>query len=408
MSYSRALYPTLMGPNWRTNYDRYLRVVSSSLVAAERPDGRVVNFKLVSSVWTPDTDVDFKLTNSGSTYTLTSPNDTVETYSVTSGKGTLSSIALPDGYTQTMNYTSGVLTSVSDSYSRSLTFTYTSGMLTGVSTPDALVLTYGYTTTGGQSLLTSVSYNTSPTTSQTYVYANTELPFALTSITDENGNTFASWTYDGYGRCTMSEHAGGADEVQVAYNSSGTVTVTNPLGEQDTYTFTTLQGVSKVSKIQRAASSPVAAATRNFTYDSNGYLATATDWNGNETKWTNNSHGQPTSVTEAYGAGVARTTSITYDSTWIHKPYEVTKTGVTIDDRYDATYGNLLTHKLTDTTSTSTPYSTNGQTRTWTYTYNSTGEMLTAQLPRTDVTAKNHIHIYRRRGDQHHRTHSQM
>ena len=44
--------------------------------------------------------------------------------------------------------------------------------------------------------------------------------------------------------------------------------------------------------------------------------------------------------------------------------------------------------KLTDTTSTSLPYSTNGQTRTWTYTYNRTGEVLTAQLPRTDVTAK--------------------
>ena len=47
-----------------------------------------------------------------------------------------------------------------------------------------------------------------------------------------------------------------------------------------------------------------------------------------------------------------------------------------------------LTDKLTDTTSTSLPYSTNGQTRTWTYTYNRTGQVLTAQLPRTDVTAK--------------------
>ena len=35
----------------------------------------------------------------------------------------------------------------------------------------------------------------------------------LTSITDENGNTYFVCTYDGPGRCTMSEHAGGADEV---------------------------------------------------------------------------------------------------------------------------------------------------------------------------------------------------
>ncbi len=56
--------------------------------------------------------------------------------------GTLNTIALPNGYTQTMNYTSSVLTSVSDSYSRTLSFSYTSGKLTGVSTPDSATLTY--------------------------------------------------------------------------------------------------------------------------------------------------------------------------------------------------------------------------------------------------------------------------
>jgi RHS repeat-associated protein len=385
LSYTRNGYATLMGPNWRTNYDRYLRAVSSTQLAAERPDGQMVNFALSGGVGTPDTDVDIKLTYSGSTYTLTDSDDTVETYTVTSGKGVLSSIAYPNGYTQTMNYTSGVLTSVSDSYSRSLSFTYTSGVLTGVTTPDSATLTYGYTTTAGKSLLTSVTYNTSPSTSQTYVYGNSSFPFMLTSITDENGNTNSQWTYDGQGRATMAEHAGGADEYQVSYDdSTGNRTVTGPLGVAETYKFTTYQGVPKVTEIDRAANSPVASATRTFTYDANGYLATATDWDGNSTHWTNNSHGLPTSITEAYGAGVARTTTISYDSTWVHKPYTTTKTNVTIDDRYDGTQGTLLTHKLTDTTGGAS----NGETRTWTYTYNSTGEMLTAQTPRTDVTVK--------------------
>ena len=123
---------------------------------------------LVSGTWTPDTDVDMTLTNSGSTYTLTDHDDTIETYTVSGGDGTLNSIALPNGYTQTLNYTGGVLNSVSDSYSRSLSFTYTGSVLTGVSTPDSATLTYGYTTTA-QNLLTSVTYNTSPSTSQTYV-----------------------------------------------------------------------------------------------------------------------------------------------------------------------------------------------------------------------------------------------
>src|SRR5579883_1461977 len=252
---------TSLGRNWRHNYDRYLHAVSASEVDAERADGRVVAFIKVSGVWTPSADVDMTLTNSGSTYTLTDHDDSVETYTVSGSVGTLNSIALPNGYTQTLTYTSGALTSVSDSYSRTLTLSYTSGALTGVSTPDSATLTYAYNTVGGKKQLASVTYNTSPSTNQTYNYANTSYPFALTSITDENGNSFASWTYDGYGRCTDSQHAGGADEVQVSYPSATTRVVTNPLGEQETYTCTAVQGVPKVTQIDRAASSPVGAAT---------------------------------------------------------------------------------------------------------------------------------------------------
>jgi RHS repeat-associated protein len=385
-SWQHNVYPSALGPNWRHNYDRYLRVVSASLVQAERTDGQVVNFNLVSSVWTPDADVDIKLTGSGSSYTLTDSNDVAEAYTVASGKGTLSSITWPNGYSQTLTYTSGKLTSVSDSYSRTLTLSYTGSDLTGVSTPDSATLTYGYTSTSGQDLLTSITYNTSPSTSQTYVYGNSNQPFFLTSITDENGNTNSQWTYDGYGRCTMSEHAGGADETQISYDdSTGYHAVTGPLGNVETYHFTADHNMNKVSSIVRTANSPVATATRNFTYDTNGYLATATDWNGNSTHWTNNSHGQPTSITEAYGTGRARTTSITYDSTWVHKPYTTTKTNVTIDDRYDGTTGTLTTHTLTDTTGGST----NGNTEVWAYTYNGTGEMLTETFPRTGTTVKN-------------------
>lgn len=39
---------TALGRNWRSNYDRYLRVVSTTEIDAERPDGQVVSFVLVS------------------------------------------------------------------------------------------------------------------------------------------------------------------------------------------------------------------------------------------------------------------------------------------------------------------------------------------------------------------------
>jgi hypothetical protein len=144
-------YAATLGPNWRSTFDRYLNVVSSSVISAERPDGEVVTFKLVSSIWTPDTDVDMTLVNtSGSTWTLTDHDDTVETYTVSGSKGKLTSIAARNGYTQTLSYTAvtgcaggSQLCTVTDSYGRKLNFTYyTSGSATGLleelTTPDTL------------------------------------------------------------------------------------------------------------------------------------------------------------------------------------------------------------------------------------------------------------------------------
>lgn len=222
LSLRRSLYPTLIGENWRTNYDRYLRIVSATAVAAERPDGRVANFTLTGGAWKPDSDVDLALTNAGSTWTLTDANDTTETYTAAGGKGTLTSIRTRTGYTQTLGYTAGVLTSVSDSFGRSLGFTFTDGVLTGVTAPDGLKLTYGYTSASASKRLTSVGYSTSPATSQTYLYENAAQPFALTGITDENGKRYMSWTYDGTGRATSSQQAGGATTPKAASPRSPT------------------------------------------------------------------------------------------------------------------------------------------------------------------------------------------
>lgn len=385
LSNQRGTYATNLGPNWRHNYDRYIRAVSSTLTAVERPDGQVINFTKPSSTWVPDSDVPYTLSKSGSTWTLTDPEGVVETYTESAGKGTLDSIAYPNGYTQTMAYSSSKLSTVTDSYSRVLTFSYTSAKLTGVSTPDPATLTYGYTTVAGKDLLTSITYNTSPSTSQTYVYANAngQQPYHLTSITDENGNTYATWAYDPRGRVSSSQHAGGADLTTISYDdSNGQRTVTGPLGEVQTYSFTTSQNMRKVSQIVRSAASPVSAATRDFTYDGNGFLATAEDWNGNETRWTNNSKGQPTSITEAYGTGLARTTTISYDSNCPYKPEVITKTNLVVTNDWDNTTCDLLSTEYEDDTGGAT----DGQTHVWTWTYSDYGLVASVTEPRTDTT----------------------
>jgi RHS repeat-associated protein len=384
-----STFATSLGVNWRSNYDRYIRIVSSSSVIVEQATGRQYGFMLTGSTWTANSDVDLTLTHSGSTWTLTDQDDTVQTFTTTTAgnEALLNSIASRNGYTQTLTYnTSNQLTGISDSYSRSFSLTYnTDGTLHTVTTPDSTAITYGYNTVTAGKQLASVTYPTSPSTSQTYLYANSSLPFALTGITDENGNSYATWTYDALARGLTSQQGSGANLTTLVYNSNGTTSVTNPLGVTDTYTFTTLQGVPKVTGISRAATSTTAAATESFTYDSNGYRASLTDWNGNITNYTNNSHGLPTQTVEAYGSTVARTTTIAYDTTWVHLPDTITTPGRTIGFTYDGS-GNVLTRTLTDTTTSTIPYSTGGQTRTTTWTY-SNHLLASAKTPNGNITS---------------------
>jgi YD repeat-containing protein len=208
-------------------------------------------------------------------------------------------------------------------------------------------LAYGYSA-GTPTMLTSVTYSTTPATSQTYLYENAALPSALTGIIDENGNRFVTWTYDAQGRGLSSQHAGGADLTTLAYNADGSTTVTNALGVADTYKFTTLQGVPKVTQISRAATSTTAAATRTFSYDANGYVVSQTDWNGNLTTYVNDVHGQPLTIVEASGTPQARRTTITYLANY-HLPDSIITPDLTSNFTYDGR-GNVLTKTLIDTT----------------------------------------------------------
>jgi RHS repeat-associated protein len=365
-------------PNITTNFDLGLTYNSIlNQVTAYRGDGQQLIFSLVSGVWTPDANVDMTLTSSGSTWTLTNHDDSVETYTMTGTFAHLNSIKTRNGYTQTMAYNgSNQLTTVTDSYSRALTFTYSGGYLTQVATPDNLVISYAYSSSGVNpgvnDRLASTSYNTSPVTSRSYSYANSSFPFNATSVTDEDGNTYESWTYDSYGRALTDQVGTGANAniTTITYNdTAGTRTIKNALGQITTNTYAAIRGANVLLSSARKATTYVAAATESYTYDSNGFTATAKDWNGNTTTYTNNAHGDPTTIVEATGTTVARTTTIAYDPTWVHLPDTITTTGLTTGFTYDGS-GNPLTQVLTDTTTQTIPYSTNGQTRTTHFTWN--------------------------------------
>jgi RHS repeat-associated protein len=390
-------YATELGHNWTDTYDRYLDVVSATAVIAERHDGQALNFTLAGSVWTSESDFAVTLTHSGSgtgsTWTLSDLAGTVETYKqLSTGEGLLQSIVARDGYTQTMHdNASNQLTSVTDSFGRALTLTYASGLLATVTAPNGLALTYGYGSSGFQpgvnDQLTSVTdVSAGATEAWLYDYVGYLLSFIQDSYTSATmgsyTNTDQTWNYDSAGR-GLSSQATLTSPMRVSYDdATGNRTVTTPLGGQELYKFTTLQGLPKVSEIDRLPSAGVATATELFTYDANGYLASHTDWNGNQTTYTNNALGEVTSVTLAAGTSVAQTTTTTYDATFPDLPDQVVAPRQTDTYTYDAS-GDTLKRTATDTTGGPT----NGRQRTWIYTYGAYGHELTATGPRTDVTA---------------------
>jgi RHS repeat-associated protein len=379
-----------LGQNWRSIFDRYLRFTTSGGqtigITAERQDGQelIFNPSLNGANWSSDADVDITIAQVASGWVLTNFDDTVETYnSGSSGTALLNSIQARDGYTQSLQYNgSNQLVSVNDSFGRTLQFTYANNLLHTVTTPNGLILTYGY---NASTMLTSVTYSTTPQTSKQYLYENSSYPYALTGMIDENGNRFATWTYASFGLPISSQHAGGADLTQISYNPDSTKSVTNALGQVMIYKFAFIFGVLKVVEIDRLASATVPAAAMTYSYDSNGFISTQTDWNTNVTSNAYDVHGQPLTVNEAVGTAQARTTTSSYLANF-HLPMQIAAPRKTTTFAYDAS-GNPLTITETDTSTGTVPYSTTGQTRTWTNTFDSFGHVLTATGPRTDVTA---------------------
>jgi YD repeat-containing protein len=379
---SAGVFAVSLGRNWRSNYDRYLHITSPSAVSAERADGQILDFTLSGGVWISDSDVDIKLTHTGAIWILTDSSDTVEAYTdLGNGEGLLNSLQARNGYTQALQYdANNRLVSVTDSFDRTLTFIYQGALLQSVTTPDSLILTYGFdssgVTPGVLDRLISITYSTSPPTGQSYLYETTALPFALTGILDEDGNRYATWTYDASGRGTSSGLAGGADLTTIAYNDTdGSRAVTYPLGQQLVYKFATLQGVPKVVEVDRLAGASVPPATSTITYDANGYVASRTDWNSNLTTYVNDSRGQPSIITEAAGTPQQRQTAIAYLANF-HLPSQVVAPGLTTTLAYDGT-GELLTLTATDTIA-------GGMSRTFAYSW-SNFLLASVQGPRTDV-----------------------
>jgi YD repeat-containing protein len=346
-----------------------------------------------------DADIQDHLENiagSGNWRYTVAADDSVEIYDTTGKLLTLTDRA---GHTQTLSYdAAGKLTAVTDTFGRSLSFTYdASGHIVTMTDPAGGAYNYTYDAAGN---LASVAYPDG--SSKTYHYEDPNFPNALTGISDENGNRYATYAYDVQGRAISSEHANGADRVSLAYNTDGTTTVTDVLGATRIYGFQTILGVVKSSGVSQPGGAGCSAASSALTYDANGNTASRDDFNGHHTHyWYDQGFATTRNLetTRTEGLAVANGTeqvqpeTRTLTTAWhasfrlptLEKLYSggANSSGVpsgtlikTTVYTYDAT-GNLTALSETDNVRNET------RTRAWAYT--SLGRVLTADGPRSDV-----------------------
>src|SRR6185369_9211550 len=230
--------------------------------------------------------------------------------------------------------------------------------VSSVSLPDGTSLRYTYdpppatsapSTTNVQRLVKVERLNATGTAidSTTYSYGDTRFPSFITAITDFNGAQTASYAYDAAARGISSALGSGADAYSIANSETSSErvsTVTNPLGKITEYHFTKYGGNSqdiRLSSVVGQASANTPSSTRSVTYGTDTFIATKTDEEGRVTTYTRDSRGRPTTIVEAYGTSQARTTTISWNSSF-NVPSQIVQPGLQTDYTYTST-GQLQT-----------------------------------------------------------------
>jgi YD repeat-containing protein len=426
---------TAWGSQWRGFYDRSVGNKINGIAGTatvKRADGKQYYFTLTNGVWIGDADVNGTLNEIGvdasgnpTGWIYKNENDETETYNAI---GQLISITNRAGLTQTLTYSDGTVGVnggyVLDATGNPTTTVLPSGKLIRVTDPANRMLQYGYDAVGRTVKMTDPSggiyvFTYSDVTTSTanlasvtypdskvrmYLYgeaanvsstpaAGVSYAHSLTGIKDENGTRFASWTYDSQNRATSSEHGAfgsGIDHVGLAYgnadaNGNSVTTVTDPKGNVRSYSFITLLGVIKNTGI---TGQPCNGCSAAFTYDANGNVASQTDFNGNITTYQYDlTRNLETSRVEASGTPQARTITTSWHPTY-RLPVAIAEPLRLTTFTYDQS-GNLLSKTIQATTDANGSQGFNapvtGAPRTWSYTYNQYGQVLTATGPRTDV-----------------------
>ncbi len=269
--------------------------------------------------------------------------------------------------------------SVADGFGHTLAFSYTTidgfSRVTAVTDEGGATIQYTYVASGSTypDQLKSVTYQDG--TSHVYGY---DIEGEITSLTDEAGVVYATWTYLSPYGVAGSQNAGGVNHYTFNFGNTANsiVYVTDPFNVQRPYTFVTKSGVSLLAGSSSTCGGCLEDHAR--AYDASSNVSSRTDFDGNQAQYAYDLvRNLETSRTEAFGTPRARTIATTWSATF-RQPATITEPNRATAFTYDAD-GNVLTKTVTDTLVSPTV------SRTWTYTYDSYDRLLTADGPRSDV-----------------------
>ncbi|MBN8514977.1 DUF6531 domain-containing protein [Accumulibacter sp.] len=392
--HARSGAQSSLGSRWRHNHDVRLNPAAApNRVLLLRGDGQILHFHPKpgsGNEWVSDADVVGQLQQTAGGWTWRDADDALESFD-TAGRR-LRRIER-GGLSLSYSYLPGSdrLAAIQDNFGRRLALNYNArNLLAEVITPAGDRIGYTYDSDGH---LVSVTMPDGHSRHYTYTQVTVDghlEPALLSGLTDENASLYASWTYDGRARVASSEHAGGADHHRFTYqtDASGQITgsnVGNPLNAVTQYQFQNILGANRVASISQPL---VPGASRRFGYDANGNLASQTDYNGSQTLHAHDlGRNLETRRVEAVGTPAERTITTEWHPNY-RLPLRRSEPLKRITFDYD-TNGNLLTRSEQATTDPDGrpgfAASLAGSPRTWTFTHNALGQILSVDGPRTDI-----------------------
>ena len=255
---SRGFGFNRIGQRWTSSYSQRF-IFTPGTITAHRPDGRILIFvdQGGSSVGDPDVHarVDPFVDPVGETigWIYTGPNGAVQTYDP---DGRLLDIRHENGRVENLTYSDGKLVRVEDDIGTFLEFGYdVSGRILEMRAQGGRVWHFHYDTKGDL-----IAVDNPDGTPRRYHYnepsltSGANLQHALTGVTDERNERFATYEYYPDGRAKASYHAGNADRVEVAYDdTSGVNTVTDSRQGIRIYSVETILGRALPLQLDGAA-----------------------------------------------------------------------------------------------------------------------------------------------------------